>query len=186
MKGNIFVFDVESIGVLGEGFAVGWAVLSLPAGENIETNIENCDPMHALSSDLTDPRADWAWLAQNCFPGMPPPNRRAPCDVRDAFWASWQKWHRHGAVLAHDNGSTVDLRFLTDGIRDDPDRLASPGMYPIIDIASVLWATGKSSYDNRARRPDERPQHNPLADALFSARNLAEATKPGRTRRRKR
>lgn len=172
------VFDVESIGLHGDGFAVGYVVVDGNGREEdsglYQTNVSNA----------SGKPADFKWIAENVTPaleqnvrcrfgdGMGSKDTRS---VRDRFWEKWEAWKGQGARLAADVAWPVEARFLIACINDDPIGRAWSGPYPLIDIASVRLAVGLDPLATVAREEDELPAHNPLADARQSARLLIEA-----------
>jgi len=162
------VFDVESIGLHGEWFSVGWCIID-DAGKTIASAQYACDPSRAYGPD--DGRQ---WASEN----IPVPNLGYNCPspraVRDEFWRAWEYAKNRGAVLVADCPWPVEAGFLCQCIRDDPDRYWG-GPYPFIDVASVRLAVGLDPLETCERNPEELPVHDPLCDAMQSARLLIEA-----------
>lgn len=177
MPRNIMVFDVESVGLHGEGFAVGYVVMS--DGQEVESGFFRCDPAVANGTLM-----DHLWVKANVCPAIKVPvachyydNLGSPCPrhVRDLFWSRWEKWNNEGsALLAADVPWPVESRFLSDCIHDVSAR-AEFGPYPIIDVASVRFAAGIDPLDGPIRCGEDIPAHHPLGDARQSARLLEEA-----------
>jgi hypothetical protein len=177
------VFDVESVGLHGEGFAVGWVVVD-SAGVEHEAGRFACHPMYAKGT-----KAGREWVKDN-VPECPETHTGAaaspPRAVRGAFWAAWLRWKARGAVLAADVPWPVEARFLAacvddvrPVVRGGPVLADSPreweGPYPLVDVASVRLAAGLDPIGTADRRENETPAHDPLADARQSARLLVEA-----------
>lgn len=174
------VFDVESVGLHGEGFAAGWVVID--GGREVASGRSACPPDAAAGTEQGR-----SWVAANVPPlatsrpeHWPPEVRtpyepRTPKDVRAHFWAVWTEWKGRGAVLAADVPWPVEARFLLQCVDDSPDAREWQGPYPLLDVASVRLAAGLDPLGTEERRPDESPAHDPLADARQSARLLAEA-----------
>lgn len=160
------VFDIESVGLHGEGFAVGWVVIDNYAVLH-EASYFACLPEHAYGTDTNR-----KWVKEN-IPYLEP-THSTPMEVRDAFWAVWLKRKALGAVLVTDCGWPVESRFLADCVDSDRTGREWEGPYPLYDLASILLARGKDPLAITARLEDELPQHNPLADARQSARILIE------------
>jgi len=134
MSDLFMVFDVESIGLHGEGFAVGYVVVNRQ-GERLEERVLSCDPEEAQGSS-----EGHAWVSEN-VPALPFvfPKQRL---MRDAFWARWLYWKDLGAVLVADCCWPVEARFLIACVDDDRSGREWEGPYPLHDLASVLLANG--------------------------------------------
>lgn len=171
------VFDVESVGLHGEGFAVGYVVVDARSGKQLAEACYACDPQ--LCQGTKEGRE---WVAAN----VPTLSLTHPSlDVmRNHFWADWMRWNREGALLAADVPWPVEARFLASCIDDARPRIRGgmgkstrewEGPYPLIDISSVRLAIGFDPLKSEDRLDDEKPIHNPLCDARQSARLLIEA-----------
>jgi hypothetical protein len=183
MTDFFMVFDVESIGLHGEGFAVGWVIVNT-AGEELDARFYACP--HYKASGEEEGRA---WVLENCPPldqfgvNYWPPKfadgglTTDPVWLRRLFWESWVHWKARGAMLAADCAWPVEARFLAACVDDQPEQRAWEGPYPLIDIASVRLAAGLDPLATVERLPSEMPAHDPLADARQSARLLIEALK---------
>jgi hypothetical protein len=163
-----FVFDVESIGLHGEGWAVGWVVID-EDGKECESGCLACPPEAAEGDE--DGRK---WVMAN----IPPitPNVPMPVFLRESFWEAWERaratWN---AQMVTDCGWPVEARFLAACVDDDPINRRWKGPYPLLDVASVRLAAGLDPLGTEERKPDELPAHHPLADARQSARLFVEA-----------
>lgn len=174
MKEIALVLDVESVGLQGEGFAYGLVVVDLTTGQELDRDMAWCDPDHASGTD-----EGRAWIALNVMPGLYADKRHVPpCasphSVRDAFWAKWQQWAgpAHGATLWADCGWPVEARFLARCVDDKPVERTWQGPYPLHEIATAILLAGGDPLARTPRLADELPEHNPLADARQSARQL--------------
>jgi hypothetical protein len=162
------VFDVESVGLHGDGFAVGWVVIDTRTGQEVEAQ-----RLFTTHHAARGRERDREWVQENVrIEGAPV--YRLPCMVRDAFWAAWARWRDEGAWLAADVAWPVEARFLAACV-DDVNGRDWGGPYPLVDIASVRLAAGLDPRGTVPRREDEEPAHDPLADARQSARLLMEA-----------
>ena len=136
---HFFVFDVESIGLHGEGFAVGY-VLKDRSGITIREDWFHCDSGRAASAGgALDPQ-DRDWVATN-IPTLSPTSRlTSPKSVRDAFWAQWMRAKADfpGVVMASECIWPVDTAFLTACVMDDVDSRKWEGPHPLLDIATVM------------------------------------------------
>jgi hypothetical protein len=161
------VFDVESVGLHGTGFAVGWVVIDRE-GRVLDKGLAAC-----LPSDSMGTRQNLHWVREN-IPHLPV-SESGPTAVRNAFWQVWDVWRERGAVLVADCPWPVEARFLAACVDDEPAAREWRGPYPFIDVASVRLAAGLEPLAQEVRLEEELPVHNPLADAMQSARLFLEA-----------
>jgi hypothetical protein len=167
MPPYFFVFNVESIGLHGEGFAVGIVVID-SKGEEQEATRFSCPPRTAKGDD-----EGRIWVAKN-YPLDAAPSHAHPEAVRDAFWHYWSYWKGCGAMMVADCGWPVEARFLAACVDQEPSR-AWRGPYPLLDIGSILLARGLDPLACYPRLANELPEHDPLCDAWQSARILIES-----------
>lgn len=162
------VFDVESVGLHGEGFAVGWVVVDRDGMER-DYGYYAC-PMEMAAGD-EDGRQ---WVAENC-PPIPSTDTTATI-VRRRFWERWLRWKEHHAILVADFGWPVEARFLAACVDDEPNNEGKPwqGPYPLHELASFMVAAGLDPHATRERLESE-PLHHPVGDARHSARLLIDA-----------
>jgi hypothetical protein len=159
---RFFVVDVESIGLHGEGFAVGIVVVGV-SGEFYEARAFSCPPAAAQG----EPEGR-EWVHKNV--PMLVQTAETPQHMRAQFWTVWDHWRRRGAKMVADCAWPVEARFLNACIDDDLRRHWN-GPYPLLELASFLVAIGKDPLKEYPRMDDE-PLHNPLGDARQSARTL--------------
>lgn len=163
------IFDVESVGLHGEAYAVGFVVVD----KDFQKVTEACYACHPdqCKGDV----ASREWLKENTAHTLKDINLlRGPDLVRKNFWSHWIDWKKQGYLLAADCPWPVKARFLVECVRDDYRMRECHGPYPLIDIASILWAHGMDPLANYTREPAEIPVHNPLCDARQSTRLLRE------------
>jgi hypothetical protein len=167
---SFFVFDVESIGLVG--FAVGYVIVRTSDGAELDAGLAWVNPSDLLFS-VADPD-DAEWVKKN-VPALPVDRRvNTYNELYDFFWKNWSSARGRYAWLAADCSWPVEARFLVDCISAvNARRYESP--YPFIDIASVMLGAEIEPMADYARTPDELPKHNPLADARQSARLLLQA-----------
>ncbi len=166
-KGDLFmVFDVEAIGLHGEGFAVAWVVVDR-AGRERSHALLCCAPEMAAGG-----HEGRRWVAEH-VPAMVA-THSSPQQVRAAFWVEWRHWAAQGAQLVADCCWPVEARFLAACVDDDASR-AWEGPYPLHDLASVQLAQGLDPLRQRERLANELPAHHPLHDARQTARLLLAA-----------
>ena len=170
MKQDLFmVFDVESIGLHGEGFAVGWVVVNRD-GERLGEGYFACDPAQCAGSD-----EGRTWVAEN-VPSLAVTSP-TPQHVRNTFWHEWRYWADKGAVLVADCAWPVEAKFLLACVRLNFTAREWRGPYPLHDLASMLLVRGADPLAVTFRMPDELPAHHPLMDARQSARQLVACLK---------
>jgi hypothetical protein len=171
MKGTFFVFDVESIGLHGEAYAVAGGVYFEDGTVDKESEfLFCCEPIVAWGMDN-----DRAWVEKN-IPRLEP-THSVPKEVREAFWNAWiqAKKSYPEIVMAGECVWPVETGFLTSCVADDPIAREWSGPYPLHEIASVMVAAGMDPMETYDRLESEMPKHNPLADARQSSRLLCEA-----------
>lgn len=165
MPENWFVFDVESVGLHGDAFAVGWVVID-GGGTVLSATYESCDPSLCAAGS----KHDRQWVAAN----VPPLSVTTvnPQHLRASFWLAWRvarsRWP--GIAMAADVPWPVEARFLLECIRDDPAR-QKEAPYPLYDVSMFL----PDPLATHERLPNELPAHHPLNDARQSARLLITA-----------
>ena len=170
MSAPFFVFDVESIGLHGEGFAVAGGLYS-STGEAIREFAYHCSPSEA--DGLPDDRE---WVAKNVTLHSSSIEQANPFLVRERFWNDWvHAKTAFKAAMFVECGWPVEAAFLEACIKDHPETRNWDGPYPMHEIASVLLAAGMDPMATYERQPSEMPAHEPLADARQSARLLATA-----------
>ena len=158
------VFDVESIGLHGEGFAVGFVVIN-EDGATVDEGVYAC---HSENARGTWFNHDWVRSNIHDLTYTHP----SAAGVRGRFWIDWIEWKEKGAELWADCAWPVEARFLIACIEDDHSSHEWAGPYPLHDISTLALAKGHDPTKAWDRKPDELPQHNPLMDARQSARLL--------------
>lgn len=174
------VFDVESVGLYGDGFAVGWVVID-PDGKEHESGLFVSDWRKAKAFNQ---KGAIEWVETNLPPmEITHQNRESLCFD---FFNVLQRWLLNGREKNHpkvcsiwaDWGYPVEARFLTRCreaaywmIEDDPSWLMPA---PLQEIDTLRMAAGFIDHGD-PRLPDELPEHNPLNDARYSARIMLKA-----------
>lgn len=164
---TFFVFDIESIGLHGQGYAAGFVVIS-EDGTEVDSGRFACDPERCGS--FWGDEDDRIWVKAN-IPPIAITHKNAN-EVRQELWKKWREWADKGAIMAADCPWPVEARFLILSIENNGCKWDGP--YPFIDIASVVLAKGGDPLATFDRLPSEMPKHDPLADARQSARILLE------------
>ena len=162
----ILVFDVESVGLHGEGYAFGYVVHKTSTGEQVEEGIITCPSALAVGD-----ASGREWIQKHVDPHLPFPVEQTPHEVRTLAWQVLTRWSVRGAVIFVDWGWPVEARFLARCVDDDLRRKTM--ISPIQEIATVVELAGAG--EDSARRPEELPLHNPLSDARHSLRILLQA-----------
>lgn len=160
------VFDVESIGLHGDAFAVGFVVIDTDGAE-LESGVFAVDPGMARGR-----QSDRAWVRKNIAPI--PYTHDSKREMRDAFWVKWREWADRGAALVSDCAWPVEANFLSVCVRDEEDERKWNGPYPLLDLSSVFLSAGMDPVGTHSRTENELPAHHPLSDARQSARLLIE------------
>lgn len=161
------VIDVESVGLHGEGFAVGYVVLD-EQGIEVASGLFSCP--HAKAEGTFEDRT---WIIENVIPHLPLPNCKGPEQVRTYFWTEWMALKTEGPVeMWADCAWPVETNFLAACVADFPASRNWDGPYPLHDVATMLKASDQDPMATYLRLPSELPAHNPLADARQSARLL--------------
>lgn len=168
---KFLVIDVESIGLHGEGFAVGAVTLDSGSGQITAVCEYWCPPCCCEGTALNR-----TWVEENVTrspwhisEGFP-----SSASMRAAFWDLFLFYKKTGHVLAADCPWPVEANFLSRCLVEAGSGDFS-GPYPFVDIASVLLAAGRDPLGSRERMLNELPAHNALNDARQSARLLHEA-----------
>lgn len=169
---KFMVLDVESMGLHGRGFAVGWVVVD-QAGTVLEEGKSACDPEMAMGHGESPEDREWVKVnvpVMEC-------DQKTPYGVRQAFWKEWMKWKAQGAVLVADCAWPVEAKFLIACVDDDPESRRWEGPYPLFDLSSFLLMAGCDPLGTFPREPNELPAHDPLNDARQSVRVMQMAFK---------
>lgn len=164
---SFFIFDVESIGLHGDGFAVAGGVYLENGTAQYEFSFA-C-PQEECAGDDEGRK----WVKEN-VPVLEI-THRTPQGMREAFWEEWlmAKVKFPDITMAAECSWPVEARFLIACIEDDKRERFWSGPYPLHDIASMLLCAHRDPMANYPREESAKPAHNPLADARHSANLLA-------------
>lgn len=167
-----FIFDVESLGLHGEGFAVAGGIWK-SGGTNVLEFAHHC----ALNCVRQGAEGDREWVRENVTIPEISTVHAHPSQVRRQFWEIWKtaKQLNPGIVMAAECQWPVEARFLLNCVDDARAARNWEGPYPIHEIASIMLAAGMDPMATYNRLENELPAHEPLADARQSARLLFEA-----------
>jgi len=168
MSKTFFVFDVESVGLHGEAFAVGGGIYH----DGVPWESEFCYACPISEAIGSDSDREWVKLNIPVLDVTHPTPRR----LREAFWMEWLKAKENhpGIIMAAECGWPVEARFLSACVDDSRESRNWTGPYPLMEIASYMDAAGMDVMNEYDRTLAE-PKHNPLGDARCSARLLFEA-----------
>ena len=166
-----FVFDVEAIGLHGQGFAVAGGVYRKD-GLLFKEFAYHC-PEGRADGEWNDRE----WVKVNVTINSASLLCTMPSEVRECFWREWgdAKERYPDVVMAVECGWPVEARFLIGCIQDNVMNRKWRGPYPLHEIASIMMAAGMDPMKQYERLPNELPEHEPLADSRLSARLLFEA-----------
>src|ERR1019366_648579 len=117
------VFDVESNGLHGQGFSVGWVVVD-EHGAELDSGYARCSMVGVY--DL--------WVSENVLPALSDLTHLQPHNMRSWFWAKWLEWKYKGALLYADCPWPVEARFLAACVDDAPQEREWQGPYPLMGI----------------------------------------------------
>lgn len=165
----LFVFDVESIGLHGEGFAVGGGTYKVD-GTPIKEFCFACDPNRVSGTS-----EDRKWVTEN-IPTIKITHIHR-FQIRDLFWNEWMDAKKEGAIMVVDCGWPVEANFLRMCVRDKESGRIFEGPYPMHELATLLLSAGMDPIGEFDRLPNELPRHDPLMDARQSARMASIAIK---------
>jgi hypothetical protein len=162
------MIDVESLGLHGPGFAVGYCWADF-AGRIYEEGIWAVRPDSLRVDDIEGAK----WVAENVKIESTDYNCTDLCVVYDKFWRYWLKIHKTTLMFA-DVPWPVEARFLNACVDVWPAGHNWEGPYPLLDSCAFRLAHGHRAMGKEHRLEDELPEHNPLADARQSLRLLCE------------
>lgn len=174
---KIFMLDVENNGVHGLPFSVAYVLKDISEktlSEGIRT----------LSSLPPGTPKDTKWCQENILSHLPlgedlPDGSSTPQGLAKFLAEAWRDAnlaYPGEVVMAADVAYPVETTYL-EGIRryTPVARIFDEfPIYPLIDLAPMLYAMGEDGLGTFKRQPDELPAHNPLHDARQSARIMVE------------
>ena len=162
-----FSFDVETDGLYGQAFAIAAAVVD-ENGQILDRFCEKC-----IAPGITD-----AWTKENCLPYLSEiPDCESRAALRQHFWAFYSRY-REECVIVADVTYPVEAGLLRACVEDNLEERKFQGPYPLIDVASVLFAHGINPDVNRMDFSDwHGKRHHPLDDAVASVLCLIKAMK---------
>lgn len=159
-----FSFDVESDGLFGKAFAVGWVIVD-DKGAELEEGYLGIRTMFSKTED--------AWVIKNVLPALPAPNCSSDYQMLVEFWDAWKKAKKDypGVMMVTDCPFPVEAGFLLEVVKEHrPHIPMEESPYPIIDVASLLVGLRQDPLADYGRLESELPKHNPVCDARQSVR----------------
>lgn len=181
----VFSFDVESLGLYGEGFAVGAVVFE--DGKEVDSMFASCpvdklDSYTSIKNDDTKCSEETIkWLQANVFPTLSEPKYQSAKEVREAFWGFYRTW-KHADVFVADCGAPVEANFLRQCVLDKYQERQWQAPYPLHELGTLLLTVGKDPTAYYNRLENELPAHNPVCDARQSGRLWIENFKADNTK----
>lgn len=164
LKGPFFVFDVESIGLHGEGYAVAGGLFGWDGPPLWEFSYA-CSPDRAEGN-----AAGRIWVSQN-VPSIAI-THETPKEVRNGFWKKWLEAREAQAAPLVYCGWPVEAHFLSQCVEDSPEVRTWEAPYPLHELASLLAASGHAPLGHDERLDGERPEHHPMSDVRQVSRLL--------------
>lgn len=157
-----FSVDAEVDGLYGDVFAIG--VIVAEAGVEIDRFIGRADV--SITNE---------WVKENVLPVVKdiPAEYNSAKELRDAFWAFWQKHSGNGVVVVAHCGNPVETGLFRACVMDNlPERQWAGPMY-LYDVAVNLFDAGENPTSVSAfiekhnlTVPFEGDDHHPLYDAM--------------------
>jgi hypothetical protein len=158
-----FVFDVESIGLYGDSFAVGGGLY----GKEGDVMDEFCYCID--KKGLSGMQSDIDWVQKN-VPEMEITHLSGE-EMRNDFWKKMVEAKSKGAAIFAECKFPVETNFVAKCIEEDKSRIED-APYPFHEIASVMISAGVDPLKSYKRIEGETPAHHPLMDSRQSFRLL--------------
>lgn len=168
---RFFIFSVTSVGQYGQPFAVGGGLYQINDGKRNAIDEFNfaIDP-HQVGGAQTD----IDWVREN-VPPLEYTHTSLP-SMADAFMEKMEAAIKTGAKIATDLVHPRESHFLFNAVTQhataEGEIHAPAPTEPVYDIHSIRYGAGVETFPNR--KSDEQPAHDPLMDARYAARLLAE------------
>ncbi|KKN31482.1 hypothetical protein LCGC14_0823550 [marine sediment metagenome] len=166
-----FSLDIESVGLFGQPISAGWVIVDEKGKELEEGYLARPVQLH---------RQDDAWIIENVEPAMPRDetgnvilNCNSEYELLVRFWEAWLEARQQypGIVMVSDCPWPVEAGFLLRVVQEyRPQITMKDAPYPILDVASVVAASGGDPTATFSREANELPAHDPTKDARQSVR----------------
>jgi hypothetical protein len=163
---SVFVFDIESIGIYGDAFAVG-------GGWYTPDGLTQLEFVHACNKNSCRGSSQDRYWVDTYVPHITV-DCHSPKYLRSIFWNLWTTAREHNAIMLVDCGYPCETTFLRDCIADDIDARSKEGPYPLYDLSSILAMCGKDPLITYERLENELPRHHPLMDSRQTFRLFRE------------
>ena len=156
---NILMFDVESDGLYGEGFAVGAIV--------VDCNGMVIDHFELLSIEGKNNVSE-SFVIDNILPYLTTMEKcNTNLDLRNRFHEFYMK-HKDTCKVYSDCNYPVETNFLRDVVKDDEENRKWEMPYPLLDVCSVVDVNiDRNSLYEKAIGKVLR-KHHPVDDCLAS------------------
>ncbi|HVS58642.1 MAG TPA: hypothetical protein VHD60_02805 [Candidatus Saccharimonadales bacterium] len=162
---KLLSFDLETNGLHGDAFAIG-AVVVDAQGNIVDKFVARCPIEQAI-----DP-----WVTANVLPVIAdiPVTHDDQKALRHDFWEWYLKAELASDYVLVSNGYPVEYRFLLRCQEDDLETRYWQHPFPILDLTSILLATGhdpsaKSRLIAQVIRQGKFARHHPVDDATVAA-----------------
>jgi len=167
LNSPIFVFDVESVGLHGQAFAVAGGIYQ--NGIALEEFAYHCCHEYAQGT-----HEDSKWVQANVQIHPTSENCFGVNDICERFWKYWTLIRRkHNNIkMFVECGWPVEAHFINACIDLNRYERNWDGPYPLHEIASIMLVAGMDPLVTYERLDNELPIHEPLADSRQSARLL--------------
>lgn len=154
-----FVFDVESAGLYGEGFAVGYVVFDDYSFLEVASGWKSSG-LYSVGCKAEDSK----WLHENLpYEVLNPDYKMSVKELHEWFEFELKKFP--DACLVSDCAFPVEMNFL---------KACKIQPYPLHEVATALLMAGRDPVGTYGRKPTELPKHHPLCDARQSGRVFME------------
>ena len=165
------------MGLFGQPFAVGWVVVDHENKEYSSGLLSTPLPVASGFNSAKEAKETKQWIQKHVVPALPnAPNCSSLSGLLREFWRQWRdaKEQFPDLVMVTDCPFPVEAGFLL-RVQRECGMTLQTSPYPIIDVASVLFAVGQDPTEHYDRRANEKPEHNPVCDARQSVRVMLEA-----------
>jgi hypothetical protein len=162
------IFDVESDGMYGQGFAIGYIIL------DDKNNIIKYDSIKSREEIKNE------WVKENVLPNLKTIKTvDTNKELRTIFYNVLQE--NKDCEIWSDVNFPVETNFLSDIAKDDIDDMAFNMPYPLKDISTIVIVnvSRKDVFNNKlfsryeqlihSKNVYEIKEHNPLHDCVASA-----------------